>query len=107
MHHRSDVIIKVANMPQRNYVVGHICVSIGDELRIHKLAVKPGFKMQGVGERLLLEALDIGRHLKRSVRFPVRENDLAAQVWLRNRGWTCTRIGTDYHINETTYWFEP
>lgn len=103
--HRQDGIIKVAELPHRNYVVGHLSITIGDEVRIHKIAVKPGFRMQGVGERLLTEAINIGSHLKRAVHFPVREGDLSSQLWLRNRGWKCFRIGTDYHTDSATYWF--
>lgn len=111
-------IVKVAEMPERHYVVGHLCVRIcertplsslaySSNLRIDKVAVKPGFRQQGVGQRLLREAVDIGKRIKLPVAFPIRETDLPSQLWLRARGWFCYRIARDYLVSEQAYWFAP
>lgn len=101
-------IVKVAELPDRHYVVGHLCVRITKhQLRIDKIAVKPGFRTQGVREKLLLESLEIGKRLKLPVAFPIRETDLPSQLWLRARGWFCYRIAKDYFITEQAYWFAP
>lgn len=101
-------IIKVAEMKERHYVVGHLCVRVCEhQLRIDKVAVKPGFRKQGVGERLLREALDIGKRIRLPVSFPIRETDLPSQLWLRSRGWICYRIAKDYFVTEQAYWFAP
>lgn len=101
-------IIKVAEMPERHYVVGHLCVRVCERfLRVDKVAVKPGFRQQGVGQRLLREAVDIGKRIKLPVAFPIRETDLPSQLWLRSRGWFCYRTAQEYFLFDRAYWFAP
>ncbi len=104
-HFRQDAVMKVATLPESRYVVGHVCVTIASEVWLRRLAVKPSFRRRGIGATLLRDALEIARRRRIAFKIPVRENDLAMQVWLRNRGFRCFRIGTDYHPGETTYWF--
>lgn len=104
-HFRQDAVMKVATLPETRYVVGHYGVTISsEEVWLRRLAVKPCFRHRGIGATLLRDALDIARRRRIPFRIPVRENDLAMQVWLRNRGFRCFRIGTDYDVR-ATYWF--
>ncbi len=70
-------------------VVGYIIWVEGKSVwHLDRLAVKPGYRRQGVGSQLLAEFSGARRRPKRSECI-VYERALEAQLFLRDHGWRC------------------
>jgi ribosomal-protein-alanine N-acetyltransferase len=71
-------------------LLGYLCGwVVRDEFHINNVAVEPEYRQQGIGKRLILEALT--RAVKRGARtasLEVRASNVAAQVLYRRLGFT-------------------
>ena len=73
---------------------------LADEAHVTGIAVRKGRRGQGIGERLLLEALDLARELKaRKVTLEVRVSNPIAQQLYRKCGFVSRGIRANYYNN--------
>lgn len=80
-----------------------------DHLIVDRLVVRDYYRGQGIGTELLWKIMGKLTGRIKSIHLPVRERDLASQIWLRKRGLVCTRIASDmqsYYLDDNTFWFE-
>lgn len=76
-------------------------------LKVHRLAVEEQVRRCGVGGMLLDDMLGRLTLVRRTLVFPVRESNLAAQLWLREYGLECSYISRGYYADdEDAYMFE-
>lgn len=96
-----NVIGMVAEV--NNEVVGYMIYEImPKEITLLSFAVHPKHRRSGVGRTLierLIYKLDKGR--RNRILAAVRERNLEAQLFLRNMGFLCTQVLTDYYENVT------
>ena len=76
-------------------------------IRVHRLAVAEFARRSGIGGCLLDNMIGKLTLVRRTLVFPVRETNLAAQLWLKEYGLQCHEIFDDYYADEeNAYVFE-
>lgn len=93
-------VVEEGTKPQ---IVGYICLWVlEDELHINNIAVHPQFRQQGIAQRLLSYALELGR--KRGVKsavLEVRASNRAAQALYEKFGFKVVGVRRRYYTHPT------
>ncbi len=87
--------------PSRRYIIGFVGFWImADEAHITSIAVREAYRRQGIGELLLISAIDLAAELKaRIITLEVRDsNDVAQSLYLKY-GFTQVGIRRGYYID--------
>jgi len=96
-----SVILVARPVQPASFIAGYICVwVVEDELHINNLAVHPRCRRRGIGEALLLAALEVGRARGgRRALLEVRASNTGAQALYRRHGFERVGIRRDYYTH--------
>jgi len=89
------------SLADRQYIVGFAGIwVIADEAHLTNIAVRQQYQRQGIGELLLISALDLAKEMKASIMtLEVRASNLTAQNLYRKYGFTQVGIRRGYYLD--------